>query len=155
MLKPLPVWITTNWNVLKEMGIPDHLICLLRNLYADQEATVRTGHRTTDWFQIGKGICQGCVLSPCLFYFYAEGKKVKVKSLSYVQLFATLWTVAHQAPPWDFPGKNTGVGWHFLLQGNLPNPGIELRSPTLQADSLPSEPSGNLCRVCHVKSQAG
>ena len=54
------------------MGIPDHLICLLRNLHADQEATVRTGHGTTDWFQIGKGVCQGCILSPCLFNFYAE-----------------------------------------------------------------------------------
>ena len=57
---------------LKEMGIPDHLTCLLRNLYAGQEATVRTGHGTTDWFQIGKGVCQGCILSPCLFNFYAE-----------------------------------------------------------------------------------
>ena len=54
------------------MGILDHLTCLLRNLYADQEATVRTGHGTTDWFQIGKGVCQGCILSPCLFNFYAE-----------------------------------------------------------------------------------
>ena len=54
------------------MGIPDHLTCLLRNLYAGQEATVRTGHGTTDWFQIGKGVCQGCMLSPCLFNFYAE-----------------------------------------------------------------------------------
>ena len=54
------------------MGIPDHLICLLRNLYAGQEATVRTGHGTTDWFQIGKGVCQGCILSPCLFNLYAE-----------------------------------------------------------------------------------
>ena len=54
------------------MGIPDHLTCLLRNLYAGQEATVRTGHRTTDWFQIGKGVRQGCILSPCLFNFYAE-----------------------------------------------------------------------------------
>ena len=54
------------------MGIPDHLTCLLRNLYACQEATVKTGHGTTDWFQIGKGICQGCILSPCLFNFYAE-----------------------------------------------------------------------------------
>ena len=53
------------------MGIPDHLTCLLRNLYADQEATVRTGHRTTDWFQRGKGVCQGCILSPCLFNLYA------------------------------------------------------------------------------------
>ena len=54
------------------MGIPDHLTCLLRNLYADQEAAVRTGHGTTEWFQIGKGVCQGCILSPCLFNFYAE-----------------------------------------------------------------------------------
>ena len=60
------------WEILKEMGIPDHLTCLLRNVYAGQEATVRTGHGTTDWFQIGKGVCQGCILSPCLFNFYAE-----------------------------------------------------------------------------------
>ena len=58
--------------ILKETGIPDHLICLLRNLYAGREATVRTGHGTTDWFQIGKGVCQGCILSPCLFNLYAE-----------------------------------------------------------------------------------
>ena len=57
------------WKILKEMGIPDHLICLLRNLYTDQEAAVRTGHETTDWFQIGKGVRQGCILSPCLFNF--------------------------------------------------------------------------------------
>ena len=60
------------WKILKEMGILDHLTYLLRNLYAGQEATVRTGHATTDWFQIGKGVCQGCRLSPCLFNFYAE-----------------------------------------------------------------------------------
>ena len=60
------------WKILKEMGIPDHLTCLLRNLYAGQEATVRTGHGTTDCFQIGKGVCQSCILSPCLFNFYAE-----------------------------------------------------------------------------------
>ena len=60
------------WKMLKEMGIPDHLTCLLRNLYTGQEATVRTGHGRTDWFQIGKGICQGCILSPCLFNLYAE-----------------------------------------------------------------------------------
>ena len=60
------------WKILKEMGIPDHLICLLRNLYAGQEATVRTGHGTTDWFQIGQGVCQGYILSPCLFNLYAE-----------------------------------------------------------------------------------
>ena len=62
----------TLWKILQEMGIPDHLTCLLRNLYAGQEATVRTGHGTTDWFNIGKGVCQGCVLSPCLFNLYAE-----------------------------------------------------------------------------------
>ena len=60
------------WKILKEMGIPDHLTSLLRNLYAGQEATVRTGHGTTHWFQIGKGVHQGCILSPCLFNFYAE-----------------------------------------------------------------------------------
>ena len=60
------------WKILKKMGIPDHLTCLLRNLYEDQEATVRTGHGTADWFQIGKGVHQGCILSPCLFNLYAE-----------------------------------------------------------------------------------
>ena len=60
------------WKILKEMGIPDHLTCLLRNLYVGQEATVRTGHGITDWFQIGKGVCQGCILSPWLFNLYAE-----------------------------------------------------------------------------------
>ena len=64
--------MTTNWKILKEMGIPDHFTCLLRNLYAGQEATVRIGHGTIDWFQIGKGVCQGCILSPCLFNLYAE-----------------------------------------------------------------------------------
>ena len=72
MPMPLTVWITINWEILKEMGIPDHLICLLRKLYAGQEATVRTGHGTVNWFQIGKGLHQGCILSPCLFKFYAE-----------------------------------------------------------------------------------
>ena len=60
------------WKILKEMGLTDHLTCLLRNLYAGQEATVRTGHGTTDWFQMRKGVSQGCILSPCLFNFYAE-----------------------------------------------------------------------------------
>ena len=73
MPKPLTVWITKKlWKILKVMGIPDHLTCLLRTLYAGQEATVRTGHGTTDWFQIGKGVHQGCVLSPCLLNLYAE-----------------------------------------------------------------------------------
>ena len=72
MPKPLPVWITINWKIIKQMGIPDHLTCLLSNIYAGQEATVRTGHGTTDWFQIRKGVHQGCILSPCLFNSYAE-----------------------------------------------------------------------------------
>ena len=74
ILKPLTVWITTNWKILEETGITDHLTCLLRNLYAGQEATVRTRHGTMDWFQIGKGVCQGCILSPCLFNLYASFK---------------------------------------------------------------------------------
>ena len=72
MPKPLTVWITINWKILKEMGISDHLTCLLRNLYTGQEAAVRIGHGTTEWFQIGKGVHQGCMLSPCLFNLYAE-----------------------------------------------------------------------------------
>ena len=72
MPKPLTVWITTNWKILQEMGIPDNLTCLLRNQYAGQESTFRAGHVTTDCFQIGKGVHQGCILSPCLFNLYAE-----------------------------------------------------------------------------------
>ena len=70
MLKPLTVWITTNWKILQEMGIPDHLTCFLKNLYARQEATIRTRHGTTDWFKIGEGVHQSCILSPCLFNLY-------------------------------------------------------------------------------------
>ena len=72
MLKPLTVDHNKLWKILKDMGIPDYFTCLLRNLHVGQEATVRTGHRTTDWFQIRKGICQGCILSPGLINFYAE-----------------------------------------------------------------------------------
>ena len=70
--KLLTLWVTENWKILKEMEIPDHLTCLLRTLYAGQEAAVSTGHGTTDWFKIGKGVHQGCILSPCLFNLYAE-----------------------------------------------------------------------------------
>ena len=72
MPKPLTAWITTNWKILQEMGIPDHLTCLLRNLYASQEATVTTRHGTMGWFQIRKVVRQGCILSPYLFNFFAE-----------------------------------------------------------------------------------
>ena len=72
MPKPLVVWITKLWKVIKEMGIPDHLTCLLRNLYAGQEATARTGHGKTDWFQIGNEVRQSCILSLCLFNLYEQ-----------------------------------------------------------------------------------
>ena len=72
MPKPLTVWITTNWKILQEMGLPDYLTCFLRNLHAGQEATVRTGRGTTDWFQTGKGLYQGCILSSCFFNLYAK-----------------------------------------------------------------------------------
>ena len=70
--RPLTLWITTNWKILQEIGIPDHSTCLLRNLYAGQGAPVRSGHRMMDWFQLGKGVCQGCILSPCLFNLYVD-----------------------------------------------------------------------------------
>ena len=72
MPKPLTVDHSKLWKILQEMGIPDHLTCLLRNLYAGQKAIVRTGHGTTDWFQIGKEVHQGCILSPCIFILYAD-----------------------------------------------------------------------------------
>ena len=72
MPRPYTMYHNKLWKILKEMGIPDHLTCLLRNLYAGQEATVRTGHGTTDWLQIRKGVHQGCILSPCLFNLHAE-----------------------------------------------------------------------------------
>ena len=92
------------WKILKEMGIPDHLTCLFRNLYADQEATVRTGHGTTGWFQIGKGVHQACILSPCLFNLYAEyimrnagleeaqvGIKIAGRNIDNMQMTPPLW----------------------------------------------------------------
>ena len=83
------------WKILKEMGISDHLICLFRNLYAGQKAKVRTGHGTTEWFQIGKGLHQDCILSPCLFNLYAEFSSIQ--SVSRVGLFAIPWIAARQA----------------------------------------------------------
>ena len=112
MPKPLIVWITNNcWKFLK-MGIPDHLTCLLRNLYAGQEATVRTGHGTADYFQIGKGVHQGCILSPCLFNLYAEyimqmlgWKKHKLESRLLGELLIT--SDMQMTPPlWQKVKKN-------------------------------------------------
>ena len=101
MPKPLTVDQNKLWKILKEMGIPDQLTCLLRNLYAGQEARVRTGHGTTDWFQIGKGVRQGCILSPCLFNFYAEyimrnarlesRLLVEISITSDIQMTSPLW----------------------------------------------------------------
>ena len=104
------------WEILQEMGIPDQLTCLLRNLYAGQEATVRTGHGTTNWFQIGKGICQGCILSPCLFNLYAEyimrnawleeaqaGIKIagEISIISDMQMTPPLWQKGRTKEPLD------------------------------------------------------
>ena len=153
MPKPLTVWITINWKILKKMGIPDHLTCVLRNLYAGQETTVRTGHGTTDWFQIGKGARQGCILSPCLFNFNAESSSVQsssVQSLSLVRLFVTPWTVAYQAPPSvGFSRQEYWSGLPFTPPGNLHNPGIETISaafPDWQVDSLSLYHVGNLIK---------
>ena len=101
-LKPLTLWITANWKILTEMGIPDHVTCLLINLYAGQEATVRTGHGTTDCFQIGKGVRQGCTLSPCLFNFYAEFSSVQL-SCSVVPNSLRPHALQHTRPPRPSP----------------------------------------------------
>ena len=139
------------WKILKDMGIPNYFICLLRNLHASQEPTVRTRHGTTDWFKIGKGVCQGYILLPCLFNLYAEhimwkaGLKVKAKVqlLSRFRLFATTWTVAYQAPPsMGFSRQEYWSGVPLPPPGELPNPGIEPRSPALQADNLLHELPG-------------
>ena len=112
MPKPLTVWITINWKIVKEMGIPDHLTCLLGNLYAGQEARVRTGHGKTDWFQVGKGVHQGCILSPCSFNVYAEyicqmpgWMKHKLESILLGEILVTSDT--QMAPPlWQKAKKN-------------------------------------------------
>ena len=85
------VWITTNWKILKEMKIPDHLTCLLRNLYASQDATLSTRHGAVDWFKIGKGVCQGCVLSLCLFNLYAL--IIKLLIILYNKIYYILFSI--------------------------------------------------------------
>ena len=105
----------TNWKILKEIGIPDHLNCLLRNLHAVQEAIVRRGHGTKDWFKIEKGVHQGCILSSCFF-------NTRVQFSSVTQSCPTLCDPVNCSPPGssvlgNFPGKSAGVGCHFLPQG--------------------------------------
>ena len=99
MLQPLTVWIRTNWKILKEMGIPYYLTYLLRNMHASQEVTVRTRRGTMNWFQIGKGVCQGCILSPCLLTYMLLLLLLPLSCFSLVQLCATPQMAAHQAPP--------------------------------------------------------
>ena len=117
MPKLLIVWITTNWKILKEMGIPDHLTCLLRNLYECQETTARTGHRTMNWFQIGKGVCQGCILSPYLFNLYAQyimwnasGITHKLESRLLGEI-ATTWDTQMILPKWQKAKSNQRAPW--------------------------------------------
>ena len=152
-------------------GNTDHLTCLLRNLYAGQEATIRTGHGTTDWFQIGKGVHQGCILSPCLFDLHAEymrnagleetqvGIKIagrNINNLRYAddttlmaeseeELKRLLMKMKEESEKVDLKlniQKNECSLQPFPSPGNLPNPGNEPVSPVLQADSLPPEPLG-------------
>ena len=114
--KPLTLCITTNWKIMKEMWISGHLTCLLRNLYAIQEATVRIGHGTTVWFQIGKGVCQGCILSPCLFNLYAEyimwnaWKKHKLESRLPGEISITS-DIQMTPPLWQKVKRNSKASW--------------------------------------------
>ena len=121
------------------MGIPHHLTCLLRNLYAGQEATVRTGHGTTDWFQVGKGVCQGCILSPCLFNFYAEyimrnagleetqaGIKIagEISITSDMQMTPPLWQKVKRKKPLDESERGEWKSWLKAQHSENENHGI-------------------------------
>ena len=115
MPKLLTMWITTNRKILKEMRIPDHLTCLLRNLYADQEATVRTGHGTADWFQIGKGVHQGCILSPCLFNLYA-GTPLQYSCLENPMGREAWWATVHGVTKsWTRQSDFTFIFFTFII----------------------------------------
>ena len=143
------------WKILKEMGIPDHLTRLLRNLYADQEATVRTGHGTTDWFQIGKGVRQGCILSPCLFNLYSEyimrntGLEETKAMTNLVQFSSIQFSSVAQSCPtlWDPVNRSTpGLPVHHHLPQftqthvHRVSDGIQPSHPLLS----PSPPTFNL-----------
>ena len=126
------------------MGIPDHLIYLLRNLYGNQEGTVRMGHGTTDWFKTGKGVHQDCILSSCLFNLYAES--VCVLSCSVVSDFLQPTLPTRLLYPWEFSRQEYWTGLPCPPPGDLPKPGIKPRSPTLEVDLLLSEPPGK-CEI--------
>ena len=109
--------LNKQWKILQEIGIPDHLTCLLRNLYAGPEAAVRTGHGTTDWFQIGKGVCQGCILSPCLFNLYAEyicemlgwmKQKLESRLLGEISITSNMQMTL---PLWQKVKRNSKASW--------------------------------------------
>ena len=140
-------WVNHNklWRTLEEVGIPDPLTCLLRNLHAGQEATVRTLYGTTDWFRTEKGVPQSCIFSPCSFHLYAE-HACMLTHFSHVQLFETLWTVACQASlSMGFSWQEYWSGLPCPPPGDLPDPGIEPlspESPALQVDYLHTEPPG-------------
>ena len=130
------MWITTNWKIVKEMGIPDHLTCLLRNLYAGQEAIFRTGHGTKGWLQIGKGVLQGCILSTCLFNLYAEFSSVQFSSAA--QLCLTLCDPMDCSTP-GFPVHHQLqelVQIHVHQVGDAIQPNHPLLSPSPPAFSL-------------------
>ena len=124
MLKTLTVWITTNRKILQKIGIPDHLTRLLRNLYAGQDATVRTRHGTTDWFKIGKGVWQGCIVTLNFYKEWSQSES-EVAQLCPTLCNPTDWPTRLLCP-WGFPGKNTGVGCHFLMPGWM-NHKLQLR----------------------------
>ena len=143
------------------MGIADHLTCLLRNLYAGQEA-VRARYGTTDWFQIEKGVHQGCILSPCLFSLYAEYTmwnagldetqtrlcfNIEVSEVKVAQSCPTLYDPMNYSP-WNSPGKNTGVGCHFLLQC------MKVKSESQVALSDPTDcslPGSSVHGICQAR----
>ena len=116
MPKPLTVCDHNElWKILQKMGTPEHLTCLLRNLYASQEATVRTRHETTDWFQIGKRVHQGCILSPCLFNLYAE---YMMRNAGLEEAQAGI-KIAGRNIPWTVAYSSTGSSTHGILQARI------------------------------------
>ena len=138
------------WNILKEMGVPDHLTCILRNLYTGQEATARTRHGTMDWFKTGKGVHQGCILSPAYLAYMQSA--CMLSRFSHIWVFATLWTIAHQAPPcMGFSRQEHWSGLPSPPPGHLPAPDLHLLSLMCwQAGCLPLAPAGKPLREEYI-----